>query len=181
MFKTEIKSGCLLFTGGAKSGKSRLSLSYCNSLDRKKVFLATAQALDSEMEERISRHREERGGEWNTIEEPLNIVDQIQSKDSPDTVILIDCLTLWVNNLLMEYGNADEFIQGSIDELIDCLGNVKGLVVIVTNEVGMGIVPENELARKYRDIVGSANQQMAEVAKKVVMAVSGLPLVIKDE
>jgi adenosylcobinamide kinase/adenosylcobinamide-phosphate guanylyltransferase len=181
MFETEITSGCIFFTGGAKSGKSRLSLSYCNSLDRKKVFLATAQALDSEMEDRISRHQEERGDGWETVEEPVNIVEKIQSMDSPNTVILVDCLTLWISNLFMEYGEADECIEGSIDELSSCLENLKGIVVVVTNEVGMGIVPENELTRRYRDITGSANQHIADIAKKAVVAISGIPITLKDE
>ncbi|MBW1806052.1 MAG: bifunctional adenosylcobinamide kinase/adenosylcobinamide-phosphate guanylyltransferase [Deltaproteobacteria bacterium] len=181
MFKTTFNSGCILFTGGAKSGKSRLSLSFCEGLNRKKVFLATAQALDQEMEERIRSHKEERGEEWLTMEEPLNVVDAIGRLDEKDTVILIDCLTLWISNLFMEYGKAREFIDGSIDELLARLSETKGVIVVVTNEVGMGIVPDNELSRRYRDTVGSANQQIADIARKVVTVVAGLPLVLKDE
>ena len=181
MFKKELTSGCVLVIGGAKSGKSSISMEICDGLDRKKIFLATAQALDNEMRERIERHKEERGGDWITVEEPMEIVDKISEFDSEETIILLDCLTLWISNLFMEYGDADEFINSAIDEFIECLGNIKGIVVVVTNEVGMGIVPDNELSRKYRDVAGSANQKIADIAKKVVAVMAGIPLVLKDE
>jgi adenosylcobinamide kinase/adenosylcobinamide-phosphate guanylyltransferase len=181
MFKKDFNQGCVLVIGGAKSGKSRLSMDICSGLDRKKIFLATAQALDNEMKERIERHKEERGGDWVTVEEPMGIVDKISELDSEDTVILLDCLTLWISNLFMEYGEAQEFIDGSVDELLDQLTSTRGIIIIVSNEVGMGIVPDNELVRFYRDSAGSLNQRIAGIARKVVAVMAGIPLVLKDE
>ena len=181
MFKSMFKSGCMLVLGGAKSGKSRFALNVCNGLQRKRIFLATAQALDQEMKERIKRHQKERGGEWVTVEEPINIVHQIRSMDSEDTVILLDCLTLWLNNLYMQYDEDQEFIRQAIEGLLDQLSIIRGAIVVVSNEVGMGIVPDNRLSRRYRDDAGTANQRIAHIAQKVVVVMAGIPLVLKDE
>ena len=181
MFKKELKKGCLLIIGGAKSGKSRISLDICNALGKKKIFLATAQAFDEEMRDRIDRHRRERGKDWTTIEEPMEILKKIKESDTEDSVILVDCLTLWINNLFMKYGDSPQPVQKSIEELIQGLGQIKGVVILVSNEVGMGIVPENDLARVYRDMAGSLNQRIAALAKKVVAVIAGIPVVIKDK
>ena len=147
MFKKKFEQGCMLVLGGAKSGKSSFALNVCNSLDRERIFLATAQALDQEMEERIRRHQAERGSGWRTIEEPLKVAETIGSLDSKDTVILLDCLTLWLNNLYMEYGEDQETIDEAIEKLARQLADIRGAVVVVSNEVGMGIVPDNQLSR----------------------------------
>jgi adenosyl cobinamide kinase/adenosyl cobinamide phosphate guanylyltransferase len=181
MFHNEWDNGCVLIIGGAKSGKSRIALDLCNKSGKKKVFMATAQALDDEMKKRIQRHKEDRGEDWVSVEEPISIVDKLQALDKADTVILLDCLTLWVNNLFMTYSESIERIYESIETLIMQLSQIKGAVVIVSNEVGMGIVPENDLARIYRDIAGSLNQRVAQVARKVVGVMVGLPMVLKDE
>jgi adenosylcobinamide kinase/adenosylcobinamide-phosphate guanylyltransferase len=181
MFKTKFESGCMLVLGGAKRGKSRFALNLCNSFHRKRIFLATAQALDPEMKERIKRHQKERGGDWVTVEEPINIGHQIRSFDSENTVILIDCLTLWLNNLYMQYDEDQESIWQTIEDLLSQLSIIRGALVIVSNEVGMGIVPDNSLARRYRDDVGSANQRIAQIAQKVVAVMAGIPLALKDE
>ena len=102
LFKTDLEKGCVLVIGGAKSGKSRIALDMCKGLEKKKIFLATAQALDEEMKERIERHRKGRGGDWITIEEPLRVAETIRELDRPNTVILLDCLTLWMSNLFMK-------------------------------------------------------------------------------
>lgn len=180
MFHKWLDNGCVLVIGGAKSGKSRIALDICNKSGKKKVFMATAQALDDEMKKRIQRHKEDRGEDWITMEEPINIVDKIRQLDDPDAIILLDCLTLWVSNLFMTYGDAFERIHGSINALLEQLGQIKGVLVIVSNEVGMGIVPENDLARMYRDVAGSLNQRVAQVAEKVVAVMAGLPMVLKD-
>lgn len=140
MFKTKFEKGCMLIVGGAKSGKSRLALDVCNSLNRKRIFLATAQALDREMEERIKRHQEERSGEWHTVEEPLNLVSMIRTLDAEDTAILIECLTLWLSNLYMKFGEDREPISQAMEELVDRLSRIRGVVVVVSNEVGMGTI-----------------------------------------
>lgn len=171
--------GCMLVLGGARSGKSRFAMDVCNALDRKRIFLATAQALDQEMEERILRHRAERGPGWRTVEEPIELSSTIHKMDEQDTVMLIDCLTLWLNNLLMKYGGDGEEIDRHIDDLVGQLSRIHGAVVVVSNEVGMGIVPENPLARRYRDFAGLLNQRVAGVADQVVVILAGQPLVVK--
>jgi adenosylcobinamide kinase/adenosylcobinamide-phosphate guanylyltransferase len=180
MVKNQFERGCMLVLGGAKSGKSRFAMDVCNALDRKRIFLATAQALDREMEERILRHRAERGSGWLTVEEPIEIASTIRTMDKPDTVILVDCLTLWLNNLFMKYGEEGEKIDTNIDDLVSQLSHVQGAVLVVSNEVGMGIVPENELSRKYRDTAGLLNQRVAGAATRVVAILAGQPLVLKD-
>ncbi len=181
MFKTKFEKGCMLVLGGAKSGKSSFALDICDGMDKKHIFLATAQAWDQEMEERIQNHQEERDDKWHTVEEPVDIVDRIQELDSEDTVILIDCLTLWLSNLFMKYEKDYASIYQVIEELANKLNNIRGTVVAVSNEVGWGIVPENAISRKYRDIAGFTNQRIASVAGKVVITFAGLPMVLKDE
>ena len=171
----------MLILGGAKSGKSSFAMDICSSMNREQIFLATAQALDQEMEERITRHQNKRGSDWRTIEEPLKVAKTISSLDSKDTVILLDCLTLWLNNLYMEHGEDQEVINEAIESLARQLTDIRGAVVIVSNEVGMGIVPDNQLSRRYRDTAGFANQCIARLAGKVVAVLAGLPIVLKDE
>ena len=180
MFKKRFEQGCMLVLGGAKSGKSSFALNVCNSLNKKRIFLATAQAFDKEMEERIRRHQAERGGGWRTVEEPLKVAETIGSLDSEDTIILLDCLTLWLNNLHMEHGEDKEAINEAIENLARQLADIRGGIVIVSNEVGMGIVPDNQLSRTYRDTAGYMNQRIARLSGKVVAVLAGLPLVLKD-
>ena len=181
MFKKRFEQGCMLVLGGAKSGKSSFALNVCNSLNKKRIFLATAQALDQEMEERIRRHQAERGSGWRTIEEPLKVAEMIDSLDSKNTIILLDCLTLWLNNLYMEHGEDQEAIDKAIEDLARQLEDIRGAVVVVSNEVGMGIVPDNQLSRTYRDTAGYMNQRIARLSGKVVAVLTGIPLVLKDE
>jgi adenosylcobinamide kinase/adenosylcobinamide-phosphate guanylyltransferase len=181
MFKKKFEQGCMLIVGGAKSGKSSFALNVCNSLDRERVFLATAQAFDQEMEERIRRHQAERGSGWLTVEEPLKVAETITAHDSEDTIILIDCLTLWLNNLYMEHGEDQEAIDEAVKNLARQLTDIHGAVVVVSNEVGMGIVPDNPLSRTYRDTAGYMNQRIARLSRKVVALLAGLPIVLKDE
>lgn len=181
MFKTEFKKGSLFILGGARSGKSSLALNICNGMEGKHYFIATAQAFDDEMEDRIKRHREERGNEWTTIEETIDINERIKDVDNEDTIILVDCLTLWLSNLYMKYESGTDKVYEKITELADGLGGIKGRIVIVSNEVGLGIVPENKLARLYRDAAGTMNRKIAEKADRVVITFSGLPMVLKDE
>ena len=181
LFKTEFEKGCMLILGGAKSGKSRIALEICNGLHGKRVFIATAEALDGEMEERIRRHKVERGSAWLTIEEPMNIVKILKKTDSEGSVILLDCLTLWLSNLFMTYGDDHQSILNAIGELLDRLSDTKGSVVMVSNEIGMSIVPGDPVSRRYRDDLGSMHQRIAYLARKVVVVMAGLPLVLKDD
>ena len=175
------KEGLMLVIGGAKSGKSRFALDTCNRNRGKRIFLATARSEDPEMEDRIRRHQSERGPEWVTIEEPLNVAAKISALDNKETVILLDCLTLWLNNLFMRYGEDQNRINQEIDGLAKQLACLRGAVVVVANEVGSGIVPNNPLARRYRDTAGFTNQRIAAVARNVVQIVAGIPIMLKDE
>jgi len=181
MHHTGFKEGLMLVIGGAKSGKSRFALDTCNRNREKRIFLATARAEDQEMEERIRRHQAERGPEWVTVEEPLDVAAKISALDNQDAVILVDCLTLWLNNLFMRYGEDQDRINQEIDGLAKQLACLRGAVVVVTNEVGTGIVPDNPLVRRYRDTAGFTNQRIAAVARKVVQIVAGIPIMLKDE
>ncbi|MCP4664895.1 MAG: bifunctional adenosylcobinamide kinase/adenosylcobinamide-phosphate guanylyltransferase [Deltaproteobacteria bacterium] len=181
MFKKKFEKGCMLVIGGARSGKSAFALDVCHRLKGKRVFLATAEALDEEMKKRIDRHRTERGAEWLSVEEPLNVAGAIEEKDGQDRIILLDCLTLWLNNLYMRYGGKEEIIEREVERLLKTLSHVAGAVVAVSNETGMGIVPKDPLSRSYRDTLGSLNRRVGEVSKKVVALMAGLPLALKDE
>jgi adenosylcobinamide kinase/adenosylcobinamide-phosphate guanylyltransferase len=181
MFKTHFKSGCMLVAGGARSGKSTFALNICNEMPGRHVFIATAQAFDDEMRDRINRHREKRGQGWDTLEESMEITARLGDIDDYDSVILVDCMTLWLNNLFMKYESDDEKIYQKIDNVIEALADVRGKVVVVSNEVGMGIVPENKLSRRYRDAAGYMNKRIGKIAKKVVIILVGLPLILKDD
>jgi adenosylcobinamide kinase/adenosylcobinamide-phosphate guanylyltransferase len=180
MFKTEFTHGCMLVLGGVRSGKSSLALDLCNRMDGNRYFLATAQAFDDEMEYRIKRHQEERGSSWTTVEESIEIAKKIRELDDEKAVILVDCLTLWLSNLYMKYESDTYMVYKEIEELVTMLPGIKGRLVFVSNEVGMGIVPENRLARMYRDASGTMNRKIAGVAQKVVFTFAGLPMVIKE-
>ncbi len=166
-----------LITGGARSGKSshalELSMKYNN-----RVFIATAQAVDAEMKTRIANHKQERGEDFTTIEEPLDPAEALKRMPAETEVALIDCLTLWTGNLMCKYGeDADSFTEA--EQFLSALDKPPCDLIIVTNEVGMGIVPDNAFARKYRDIAGRLNQQIAARANKVVLTVCGVPVQIK--
>jgi len=180
MFATAFDRGCMLVLGGARSGKSGFALSISNALDRRRYFLATAQAGDGEMEERIRCHQAQRGPGWTTVEEPLYVAEKIASIDAPDTVILVDCLTLWLSNLFMTHGEDRGAVEDAIGALCDGLSEVQGAVIVVSNEVGLGIVPGDALSRRFRDAAGWMNQRVGEKADKVVMVVAGIPMVVKD-
>ncbi len=166
-----------LCLGGAKSGKTRLALARAETHPAPRLYLATAQALDGEMAERIKRHQAERGPGWRTLEAPLN-PDQALAGLTGDSVVLMDCVTLWLSNLLGE-NDDPEAALGRIDRFIEAARAYAGPVIVVSNEVGGGIVPMNELARKFRDLAGSANQHLAAAADAVVLAVAGLELQLK--
>ena len=172
----------ILITGGARSGKSRYGQQLGESLPGKKLFIATCPITDAEMGQRIERHRQDRqGAGWQTVEETVNL-EQALVDNSACEVVLIDCLTLWINNLLFtDAGNSldEEAVSVKVRKLLEACAARSGVVIMVTNEVGLGIVPENALARRYRDLVGRCNQEIASVADKVIMSVCGIPVDIK--
>ncbi len=174
----------VLVTGGARSGKSRYAQELAESCSGQKLFVATCPVIDPEMEERIKRHCDDRAQKgWQTVEEGLDLADVLASHPE-SKVVLIDCLTLWINNLLFDAEAGKEIDEDSIaflsKKIIKACQERKGTVLFVTNEVGMGIVPENALARKYRDLVGRCNQEFAAAAYKVVQMVCGIPTTIKE-
>jgi adenosylcobinamide kinase/adenosylcobinamide-phosphate guanylyltransferase len=161
--------------GGARSGKSGFALKTAAAVPGRKAYIATAQALDDEMEQRIARHRAERADEWQTFEEPVKIQDVIARINGAYDVLLIDCLTLWITNLML--GNDDVEIKSQL--LLDALSACRSTVFIVSNEVGLGIVPDNRLTREFRDIAGTLNQKVAAVSDEVYFMAAGLPLRMK--
>ncbi len=172
-----VQRGFVFVTGGARSGKSTFALRFAEAMEGSKVYLATATPLDSEMEERIKRHRDARGKIWSTVEEPRDVVGVIeQRKDSG--VILLDCITMWIANLLEE-GFDDEEILEEVERFVDLCARADACVVVVSNELGMGIVPENPVARRFRDLCGTINQRIAGRADEVYFVVSGMSLRIK--
>jgi adenosylcobinamide kinase/adenosylcobinamide-phosphate guanylyltransferase len=160
--------------GGARSGKSRYAEQLARGVKRK-TYIATASPFDEEMRSRIRLHEDRRGEGWVTIETELDVAGALEKAARPNAFVLVDCLTLWLNNLV--HHRVD--VHSEVDRLCDCLERRKGHIVLVANEVGMGIVPGNALARQFRDEAGRLNQRIAEIADDVVMIVAGLPLFLK--
>jgi len=164
----------VLITGGARSGKSRRAETRAQNLPGRPVYIATAEALDLEMEERIARHRARRGGDWIEREVPLDLAQALTETDGGGAR-LVDCLTLWLSNLM----HAGRDWSREADLLAETLRQQRSPVVLVTNEVGLGIVPDNALARAFRDAAGLLNQTVAAVADEVEFVVAGLPMKVK--
>ncbi len=165
-------------TGGCRSGKSRFALDYANKHFKSKIFLATAPALDDEMKQRIKAHQEARGPEWATIEEHTDIAKAVASVETDYEVILLDCMTLWLSNLIMA-GEPESQIFSRTEAFIEAIQKISQSVIIVSNEVGYGIVPVNDIARRFRDIMGTVNQRLAACAHVVVWTIAGLPQILK--
>lgn len=165
----------ILVLGGARSGKSRHAQALAQKLAPARSFIATAQAFDAEMAARIRRHRADRDSSWKTVEAPLRLAEALAREQAPGHVLLVDCLTLWLSNLML--GGAD--IEAATDALLGAIRQSAGPLVLVSNEVGFGIVPENALARRFRDAAGRLNQQVAEACDAVDLVVAGLPLRLK--
>ena len=170
-----------LITGPARSGKTRLAVQWALNLSLPRTYIATAQGLDSEMAERIHRHQAERGSAFQTLEEPLNISSCLKGIQPQCSVVVVDCLTLWVSNLLGVTGEEGQGVHEKFDELIAVLKNIQTPVILIGNEVGWGIVPENALARTFRDLNGRLHQEIAQIADQVILMVSGIPLVVKGK
>ena len=170
-----MQPGGTLVLGGQRSGKSRYAERLVVESGLARIYLATATAGDGEMAERIAAHRDRRNGEWTTVEEPIDLPGAVERLARPDAVVLVDCLTLWLNNLYA----AERSIETESDRLLATLGRLAGPVVLVSNEVGSGIIPANDLARAYADALGTLNQRVAAAVSRVVLVVAGLPLVLK--
>ena len=161
--------------GGARSGKSQFAERFTASTSLEQIYIATSQVLDAEMQERVEQHKLDRGEGWRTIEEPLNLAEALLNESKADTAILVDCLTLWLTNLMM----SDQDIEAAGDELAAVLLRLTGPVILVSNEVGQGIVPENAMARAFRDHAGRLHQKIAEVSGEVFFVTAGLPQKLK--
>jgi adenosylcobinamide kinase/adenosylcobinamide-phosphate guanylyltransferase len=172
--------GLIFVTGGCRSGKSQFALDYANRRFHKKLYLATCEALDEEMIQRIEQHKSRRGSDWQTVEEPIKIADAIKQHANDMEVILLDCMTLWLSNLLMRKKD-DREIMNEVSRLVDTVSPGQTSFVFVSNEVGMGLVPVEPLGRRFRDLSGMANQKIAEVAQTVVFMVSGIPIFLKGK
>ena len=170
----------VLVLGGVRSGKSRYAQEFAER-GKRVAFLATGQACDDEMRDRIARHRAERPAGWTTIEAPLALEDALaQCGDGQFDTIVIDCLTIWTANLMEHEASDSDRVLAHADRLARLLRSVPASVVLVSNEVGGGIVPENEMARLYRDLLGGMNQRIAAAADEVILMVAGCPLIIKQ-
>jgi adenosylcobinamide kinase/adenosylcobinamide-phosphate guanylyltransferase len=169
----------ILVIGGCRSGKSRHALKLAEEIPgQNRFFIATLTPWDNEMKDRVRRHQAERDTAWQTIEEPLDLPNILMEKGPQADVILVDCLTLWINNLLAEKADPNQ-LAIRFQELADTLHDMTCPVVLVTNEVGTGIVPENRLARLFRDQAGFCNQVMAAACDRVIWMVAGLPVKVK--
>ena len=164
-----------LVLGGARSGKSAFAQGVAERSGRALVLIATAVAGDEEMEERIARHRADRGPAWRLVEEPLDLVAAVRTEATAERIVLVDCLTLWLSNLMC--AGLDAAHEGQ--RLADAVPLLGGPVIFVSNEVGSGIVPDNAMARSFRDHQGRLNQQLAQSCDRVVLVVAGYPLQIK--
>ncbi|BDV44412.1 adenosylcobinamide kinase/adenosylcobinamide phosphate guanyltransferase [Geotalea uraniireducens] len=168
----------IFISGGARSGKSRLAERLAAEFGAPRGYLATGGAGDAEMAERIERHRARRGSEWQTVEEPLALAAALREHDGRFRVLLVDCVTLWLTNLLLGSDDGAGALA-EVKELAALLPQLTTPVILVSNEVGMGIVPDNQLARRFRDLAGEANELLAAAADEVYVTFSGLPLRLK--
>lgn len=175
----------ILILGGARSGKSRLAVELARKREGDVLFVATAEARDGEMQKRIEAHSKSRPSGWQTLEAATHIGPQVNSHIGKAQTVIIDCITLLVNNVLEKCGaKADTFrlekaVESEIKELLDCIAHSKALFIIVSNEVGLGIIPAGSASRFYRDLLGRVNQMLATHADEVYLLVAGIPVTIK--
>ena len=167
----------LFIVGGARSGKSRFAIERFSPDDRV-VFVATAEARDEEMAKRIARHRAERPSRWSTLEEPIELVSRLRDLDEGCDGVIVDCLTLWVSNLLLR-GERDDAILERADALAGLIRRRRSSITVVSNEVGEGVHPETATGLRFRDALGRVNQQVAAACETVVLMVAGIPLTVK--
>lgn len=162
-----------LVLGGARSGKSTRALEL--AAEPPHVFIATAEALDDEMADRIARHRAERAASWRGVEAPVELAGAIREESRQGTTLVVDCLTVWLSNLM----HAERDCEWEVENLLQALAEARGHIVLVSNEVGMGLVPDTALGRRFRDEQGRLNRRLAEAAGRVELVVAGLSMVLK--
>ncbi|HGY3600088.1 TPA: bifunctional adenosylcobinamide kinase/adenosylcobinamide-phosphate guanylyltransferase [Acinetobacter baumannii] len=168
-----------LILGGARSGKSRLAEQTAISMQLAVTYVATAQALDPEMQSRIAHHQNQRPAHWSLVEEPLFLAKTLQKIDRSNQIILVDCLTLWLTNLLLlEDQNIQQF---ECEQLLKILPTLESEVILVSNETGLGVVPLGEISRRFVDEAGRLHQALGQIANKVVFCVAGFPMILKGE
>jgi adenosylcobinamide kinase/adenosylcobinamide-phosphate guanylyltransferase len=167
----------LFIVGGARSGKSRFAIERFSPDDRV-VVVATAEARDEDMAKRIARHRAERPSLWSTVEEPIQLVSRLRDLDGGCDGVIVDCLTLWVSNLLLR-GERDDAILEGADALAGLIRHRRSSITVVSNEVGEGVHPETATGLRFRDVLGRVNQQVAAACESVVLMVAGIPLTVK--
>ena len=168
-----------LILGGARSGKSRLAEQVAQQLAQPVVYVATAQALDAEMRERIQHHQQQRPEDWELCEEPIYLAEQLVKLDRPNQTILVDCLTLWMSNLLI---HTDSNLQvQECQKLLEVVANLQSELILVSNETGLGVVPMGQISRRFVDETGRLHQQLGQIAEKVVFCVAGFPMILKGE
>jgi len=178
MPRTRPAKQSVLVLGGARSGKSAYALQRAQEWEGRLVYLATAEGKDEEMRKRIARHRSQRRSRrWETIEEPLDVVWQLKEMDDGIGAVVLDCVTLWVSNALLNH--QQEELENQVAELVEELPLLPFHFLAVSNEVGLGLVPDTPLGREYRDLLGSVNQRLAQVCKEVVFMTAGLPMKLK--
>lgn len=174
------KSKITFVIGGCRSGKSDHALYLANEIKGgRKIFIATSVPTDKEMDARVVKHQKERGDDWITAEVPVEIPSKIIELSESSDVILVDCLTLWISNLMFNNFDDDAIVKIT-QELQDTIKIINVPIFLVANEVGMGVVPENALARRFRDMAGMVNQKIAQTADKVIYTVAGIPMIVKN-
>ena len=176
---------CILILGGARSGKSRFAQEIASQLGQRVFFVATGEALDEEMKERIEEHKKARPSHWRTLEAPRHVGLRIREQVEDARVVVVDCLTLLVANVIGQCGNdpdtrvASEKLSSEITDLLECVAQTEAKFVFVSNEVGLGLVPSNRLGRLYRDLLGRVNEELARQADTIYFMVAGIPVTVK--
>lgn len=168
-----------LILGGARSGKSRLAEQLAVDSGLAVTYIATSQALDGEMSERIRQHRQSRPAEWALVEEPLALAEVLRREAALKRCLLVDCLTLWLTNLLL--CDDQSRLESECEALLDCLGSLPGRIILVSNETGLGVVPMGELSRRYVDAAGWLHQALAQRCERVLFCIAGLPMALKGQ
>lgn len=168
-----------LILGGARSGKSRLAEQIAQQLAQPVIYVATAQALDHEMQIRIQHHQKQRPQDWRLYEQPLYLAEQLLQIDSPHQTILVDCLTLWMSNLLLD--SDPHLYTRECQKLLDVIAHLQSELILVSNETGLGVVPLGQISRRFVDEMGRLHQQLGQMATKVMFCVAGFPIILKGE
>lgn len=169
----------ILILGGARSGKSRFALELGRRLGGTHTYIATAESRDDEMAKRIADHRRQRPADWKTIEEPLGLVEALQAVQEKTDVVIVDCLTLWLSNLLIEMKGDEGSIRDEIERVVTAATRLDGTIIAVSNEVGLGIIPADPISRLFRDLAGMMHQRWTQDSHEVYWMIAGIPLTIK--